>query len=176
MDSRASFTGQPRDTQPSGVVDVSAFDLLTADHRLVRDYFDAIEQASAATLAADRHRKPDLVKQVCDELDVHMRIEEDVLYPALRDAFSQSDDALVDHSVEEHAKARKLVEQLRAPGNDDAAVDALVRQLREAVEHHVHDEEERVFPRAAPRVDAAALGRQLRQQKRAILEAMGQVC
>jgi hemerythrin-like domain-containing protein len=176
MDPLTSLTKQPRDTQPSGIVDVSAFDMLTADHRLVHDYFDAIEKASQASLAADRHRKPDLIRQVCDELDVHMRVEEAVFYPALRVAFNDSDDKLVEHSEEEHAKARSLIERLRTPGNDDSAVDSLVQQLREAVEHHVHDEEERLFPFASPRVDGAALGRQMTQQKRAILEAMGQVC
>ncbi len=189
----ASFTArvasQPGNTPPSGPHDASAFDLLTADHRLVRDLFEHVDAVSQARLAADRHRKPDLMRQVLDELGVHMQLEESVFYPQLRAALRESEDVLVEHAEHEHAEARQLIDQLRAllgplrptapagaDGETDAQVDALFAQLRTVIEHHVRDEEERLFPAAAPRVDAAALGRQLQQQKRAILEQMGQIC
>lgn len=168
-------TGQPRH-HGSGPTDVDAFDLLTDDHRLVREYFQHIESVSHTSTAADRHRKPDLIRQLCDELEIHTTIEEEIFYPAVRAAFKETDDSLVDHAEHEHAQAKALIAELRGMGPDDARADAVLRQLREAVEHHVRDEEERMFTLARPQVDGMALGRQLRLQKKSLQEQMFGKC
>ena len=169
-------TGQPRH-HGSALVDVDAFDLLSDDHRLVREYFQHIETISQTATAADRHRKPDLIKQLCDELDIHAQIEEEIFYPAVRAAFKETDDALVDEAVHEHGEAKALIAELRALGpDDDARADELLARLREAVEHHVHEEEERMFTLARPQIDAMAVGRQLRQQKQSLQERMFGKC
>ena len=168
-------TGQPRH-HGSGPVDVDAFDLLTDDHRLVREYFQHIESVSHTATAADRHRRPDLIKQLCDELDIHTRIEEEIFYPAVRAAFKETDDSLVDHAEREHAQAKELIAQLRAMPADDARADEVLGRLRQAIEHHVREEEDRMFVLARPQVDGMALGRQLRMQKQSLQEQMFGKC
>lgn len=164
-------TGQPRH-HGSSPVDVDAIDLLSNDHRLVREYFQHIEAVSQTSTAADRHRKPDLIRQLCDELDIHTRIEEEIFYPAVRAAFKESNDALVEHAYHEHGQAKQLIHELRRMEPDDPRVDEVLGQLRKTVEHHVREEEERMFTLARSQIDAMAVGRQLRQQKQSLQEQM----
>lgn len=168
-------TGQPRH-HGSGPVDVDAIDLLTDDHRLVREYFQHIESISNSSTAADRHRKPELIQQLCDELDIHTRIEEEIFYPAVRAAFKETDDAMVDEAEHEHAEAKTLIAELRAMGPDDARTDEVLARLREAIEHHVQEEEQEMFPQARAQLDGMTVGRQLRQQKRSLQEQMFGKC
>jgi iron-sulfur cluster repair protein YtfE (RIC family) len=170
-------TGQRRHAHEPAPVDVDAIDLLMDDHRLVREYFAHIDAAAHASIAADRHRKPDLIQQVCDEIETHSRIEREIFYPAVRAAFKESDDPLVDHAEHDHAEIDGLIAQLRGlDAKDESRADELLVQLRKAVEAHVHEEEEAMFTKARSQIDGMAIGRQLVQQKRAIAEEKGQVC
>lgn len=153
-------------------VDVDAIDLLTADHRLVRGWFAQIDQARQASLAADRHRKGELIEQLCTELEIHTRIEEEIFYPAVRAAFQESEDEMIDHAIHEHQEAKDIMQKLRGLPAEDPRADELVDALRKAVEHHLHEEEERMFTEARSRIDGMAVGRQLAQQKRALSEQM----
>ena len=170
-------TGQRRHAHEPAPVDVDAIDLLMDDHRLVREYFAHIDAAAHASNAADRHRKPDLIRQVCDEIEMHSRIERDIFYPAVRAAFKESDDVMVDDAERDHDEVDRLVAELRAlRPEDESRADELLVQLRKAVEAHLHEEEESMFTKARAQIDAMAVGRQLAQQKRAIAEERGQVC
>lgn len=164
-------TGQPRH-HGNAPLDVDAIDLLTEDHRLVREYFQHIEMASNTSTAADRHRRPALVQQLCDELEIHDKIEREIFYPAVRAAFKESDDTMVEEAEREHDQVVRMIAELRRLPPEDGRVDALLAELRKAVEHHVHEEEERMFTLARSQIDGMAVGRQLRQQKRSLQEQM----
>lgn len=157
-------------------VDVDAIDLLSADHRVVRGWFAQIEQARTASLAADRHRKHELIEQLCLELEIHTQIEEDIFYPAVKEAFNDQRDELVDHAYHEHAEAKEIIAKLRTLPPDDPRADELVGELRKAVEHHLDEEEGRLFTEARSRIDGMAVGRQLAQQKRALTEQLVGKC
>ena len=94
----------------------------------------------------------------------------------MRAAFKESDDTLVDHAYHEHGEAKALIAELRGMGPDDGRIDEVLQQLKKAVEHHVHEEEERMFTLARPQIDAMAVGRQLRQQKQSLQERMFGKC
>ncbi len=132
-------TGQPRH-HGSAPVDVDAIDLLSNDHRLVREYFQHIESVSQTATAADRHRKPDLVRQLCDELDIHAQIEEEIFYPISREHLDDED--MVDEAVVEHQAAKDLIEQIEAMEPSEDLFDAKVKVLQEQIEHHVEEEEQ----------------------------------
>jgi hemerythrin superfamily protein len=109
--------------------------LLKADHRKVEDLFAKFEAAKG-----DGAKKT-LAEQICMELTVHTRIEEDVFYPACEGAI---DEDLLKEAYVEHDAAKVLIAEIEAGGPDDEFYDAKVKVLSEMIEHHVEEEEQRV--------------------------------
>jgi hemerythrin superfamily protein len=144
---------------------VDAISLLEADHRQVDDYFDQFEDAST-----DEEKKA-LATEICLALKVHTQIEEELFYPAAREATGDGD--LIDEAVVEHAGAKILVAQIEAmqPGQD--LFDAKVKVLGEQVRHHVREEEEELFPdmREAG-LDLDALGARMADRKAELMALM----
>lgn len=85
-----------------------------------------------------------LAESICQALEVHARIEEEVFYPALREAGSE----LVQKSVPEHEEMRRLIAALRKLDPADAQYDATFMDLMRTVMHHVADEETVLLPQA----------------------------
>lgn len=146
--------------QPSqpGARAPDALALLKADHDTVRDLFLAFEQLK------DTHdmdeRKAELVDDICYALTLHTMIEEEIVYPALRDATGAG--ALLDEADIEHAGARELIGQLELMYPGDDHFDATVTVLGEEVVHHIGKEENAVFAAArASGIDLDALGARL---------------
>jgi hemerythrin superfamily protein len=109
--------------------------LLKADHRTVERLFAQFEAAKGDG------RKKALAEQICLELTVHTKIEEDIFYPACEGAV---DEDLLEEAYVEHDGAKVLVAEIEAGGPDDAFYDAKVKVLSEMIEHHVEEEEKRV--------------------------------
>ena len=108
---------------------MDVIELLEQDHRKVEELFSLYE-ASPDDATAD---------QICQELDVHATVEEEIVYPRLADI----DPDLKQHADEEHGTAKGLIGQIRDRiGN----VRELVEQLKVSVEHHVEEEESKAFP------------------------------
>jgi len=102
-----------------------------------------------------------LARRICRELQVHMRIEEEIFYPAF--ARAARNDELVQEGEREHQEARALVERI-----EQAPTDArLMLELEDAVLHHVNDEREKMFPQARKTqgLDLAQLAQQLETRK-----------
>ncbi|TWO70115.1 hemerythrin domain-containing protein [Caenimonas sedimenti] len=143
-----------------------ACELLDADHIAVKHLF--VEYARLATAAPDDSAadRTALALKICAELTVHAQIEEEIFYPALREALPDAGD-LLEEAEAEHQEAKDLIAQIQALGQADAEMDALVARLNGAIEHHVKEERDELFPKAkaAPEVDLVALGEQLRQRQ-----------
>lgn len=147
-----------------------AIAMLIADHRKVKAIFEKFKTLMQEE--GPKQEKAVLVQQVCNELKVHARIEEEIFYPAVRDAID--DDDLMDEAIVEHAGAKELIEQLEAMRPDDDLYDAKVIVLGEQIEHHAREEEEEMFPKVKKaRIDTLELGAQMTKQKEALTEAMG---
>lgn len=111
-----------------------AIALLKADHRQVEGWFKQFEKAKKS------ERKEKLATQVCDALKLHMRIEEEIFYPAFLVA---TQDTELHHEAEvEHAGAKRLIEEIEAMRPGDEYYDAKVKVLSEMVKHHVKEEEQ----------------------------------
>lgn len=140
-----------------------ACDLLDADHVAVKHLF--VEYARLAMSGAEgADGRQALARRICDELTVHAQIEEEIFYPALRQAAPAS---LLDEAQAEHQEAKALIaqiEQLPAAGPE---MDALVTRLAQAIEHHVKEERDGLFTKArsAPQLDLVALGEQLKERQ-----------
>ena len=109
--------------------------LLKADHRKVDDLFAKFEAAKGAG------KKQALAEEICLELTVHTRIEEDIFYPACEGAVEED---LLNEAYVEHDAAKLLITEIEAGGPDDDFYDAKVKVLSEMIEHHVKEEEQRV--------------------------------
>lgn len=136
-----------------------AIALLKADHRKVEELFEKYESA--------RGRKAEIAKQICMELTIHTMIEEEIFYPACREAGVESD--MMDEANVEHDGAKMLIAELDNGTPDDDYYDAKVKVLSEEIKHHVKEEEKRggIFTEARKAdLDLDALGEQMAARKK----------
>jgi hemerythrin superfamily protein len=138
-----------------------AIALLTADHKAVKALFKRFEDIKDDEDSEDE--KQELVQRICAELTVHATIEEEIFYPAVRDAID--DDEIVDEAEVEHASAKDLIMQLEGASPGDEQYDAKVKVLSELIEHHVEEEEGEMFPKAKKAIDVDAVGVELAARK-----------
>jgi len=150
--------------------ETDAFALLTADHRTVKGLFKEFEKLSKQDDVDEE--KAQLVRQICNELTVHAQVEEEIFYPALREAIDDED--LMDEADIEHASAKDLIAQLEGMEPGDDHYDARVTVLGEYIDHHVKEEEGEMFSKARKAdVDAAELGAQIAERKEALKAELG---
>jgi hypothetical protein len=136
---------------------MDAIALLKADHRKVEELFEKFEKS--------RSKKAELAKQICMELTIHTLLEEEIFYPACKDAVEEED---LQEAYVEHDGAKMLIAEIEAGSPDDTFFEAKVKVLSEEIEHHVKEEEERggIFSQAKQSdMDLDALGEQLAARK-----------
>jgi hemerythrin superfamily protein len=140
--------------------EMDAIALLKQDHRTVEELFAQFEKASG------EGRKQKLAKQICLELSVHAKIEEEIFYPACE---GKVEEELLKEAYVEHDGAKLLIAQILAGEPSDEFYDSKVTVLQEQIEHHVEEEEKRLeglFPQARKAgLDMDALGEQLAARK-----------
>jgi hemerythrin superfamily protein len=146
---------------------MNAVKLLKADHKEVAALFGKFE-------TTDDDEKGGVAEQICQMLTVHAQIEEELLYPAARDALEEDDSDLVDEATVEHASVKDLVGQIESGDPADDLFDAEVKVLGEYVTHHVKEEEGELFPKLEKTdLDLEALGAELAERKAELMSASG---
>ena len=141
----------------------SALDLLEADHTEVEGYFEQYEQLE------DAAEKEELALKICLALQVHAQVEEEIFYPAARDAIEKTE--LIDEAVVEHASAKQLIAEIEQMDAGDELYDAKVKVLCEQVSHHIEEEEDELFPELeSSELDLEALGKKMADRKTALLQ------
>lgn len=117
---------------------MKATDLLKQQHDEVKELFEKVESASRST------SKRQLFEQLASNLVAHDGIERELFYPACEETMGMTDllgEALVEHGLVEFS----LFQADQALGEDD--FDYKLKVLKEAVEHHVEEEEGEFFPK-----------------------------
>jgi Hemerythrin HHE cation binding domain len=148
---------------------LDAIAMLIADHKKVRKLFSEFKRLH---VEGSDEAKSAVVQQVCNELIIHAEIEAEIFYPAVRKAIKDSD--LMDEVLVEHAEATNLIAQLQDMHGEYELYDAKVTVLAEQIEHHVRDEEGKMFPLVKKaKLDTAHLGFQMREHKVALMKEMG---
>jgi hypothetical protein len=141
----------------------NAISLLKADHRKVADLFEQFEEKGS--------HKRRLAEQICLELTIHTKIEEEIFYPACDGIV---DAASLKEAYVEHDGAKVLIAEIEAgsPASDDY-YEAKVKVLSEMIKHHVNEEERwftGVFSQAKRSdLDMDALGEKLAARKEDLL-------
>src|ERR1700712_2918707 len=160
----ASKTG--RKTARADAKPADAIKLLKDDHKEVKGYFKQYE-----SLEDDGDKQP-LTDKICLALTVHAQIEEEIYYPATREAID--DDDLLDEAEVEHASAKQLIGEIKAMKAGDRLFDAKVTVLGEYIDHHVEEEESEMFPESRDSdLDLKALGAQMAERKAELMAAAG---
>jgi hemerythrin-like domain-containing protein len=139
-----------------------ALALLRADHEMVSELVEKYERGKNRN---DSDKKEELAQQICEELTIHAQIEEEIFYPALREASEEAEDALAEAEVE-HGSVKQLIEDIEGSSPDSELFDAQIKVLGEYVKHHVKEEQNEIFPMARESdIDLKELGQQLAARK-----------
>jgi iron-sulfur cluster repair protein YtfE (RIC family) len=123
----------------------SVIEVLKRDHRNVEQLFSRFEST----------KDPSIVEEICSELEVHTAAEEQIVYPALRESVTGGD-KLADEAEQEHSQAKQIIGRIKRT-TDPEHLDDVVGELKEAIEHHVEEEEGTVLPKMESDVGAAEL-------------------
>lgn len=167
--SRVAKSSKPR-SGTSAARAPDALALLTADHEAVKSLFKKYGRLCKSEAGSDEKER--LAAKICEQLTIHAQIEEEVFYPALRDALD--DEAIVNEADVEHASAKDLIVQIENSMADDLYFDAKVIVLGEYIDHHVAEEQGEMFRKARKaKLDLVALGRQLKTRKAALQAGLG---
>ena len=116
--------------------------LLKNDHKEIRKAFRAFERAGENAHAT----KGKLVDKIIELLTVHTYLENEVIYPRVRELLPDVEDDVLE-SYEEHHIADVLVMELSMMKPDHERFTAKTTVLIENVDHHIDEEEKEWFPK-----------------------------
>ena len=143
---------------------MDAIALLKADHAEVQKLFKRFEALGPRA----KKSKADIADRVIAALSQHAAIEEQILYPAIRERMADEEE-LVLEALEEHHVAKWVLSELDRLTPEDERFTAKFTVLAESVRHHVKEEEGELFPKlrkSFTRNELDALGQQLAAAKR----------
>jgi iron-sulfur cluster repair protein YtfE (RIC family) len=131
---------------------------LKQQHRKVEDLF---EQVDKTTDGATRRA---LLDQIAESLELHMQLEEEVFYPAVRQADARDAQQQVDEAFEEHHVVKLVLAELPQVDPADDRFEAKMTVLSELIEHHVKEEEKEMFKiaRKLGKQQLKAIGEEMR--------------
>jgi len=142
----------------------AAIEMLKEDHAKVKKAFKEFESMDRSDTETCRQ----IVQTVCEDLKVHTTLEEEIFYPAVREAIEDED--IMNEASVEHETAKMLTEQLENMEPDDPNYHATFTVLGEYVMHHVKEEEGEMFPQAKKAgIDLEALGERMQERKSELL-------
>ena len=145
---------------------LDAIHLLKEDHAKVKGLFEDFENTE------DQKEQQDIAGKVIQELTIHAEIEEEIFYPAVREAIEESD--IMDEAEEEHHVAKVLMEELKHMDSSNEHFAAKFTVLAENVRHHIKEEEGDMLPKAKKAdLDMEQLGQQMMERKQELMHQMG---
>jgi hypothetical protein len=149
-----------------------AVKLLKADHDEAQDLFKQFFDADSPS------ERQQLATELAVALSVHMRIEEDIFYPAVSQALQRTDkskgkdELIIPEAKLEHESLKNLIGDVES-ASPDADCEAHLQVMCEYTKHHIKEEESKMFSRAKDcDLDLDALGSQLASAKLELLQRM----
>jgi hypothetical protein len=157
---------------------MDVIELLKKDHEHVSQLFQQFRGGGGLTGLVKRvtgsqtpgQQRP-IAMRICDELDVHARVEEEIFYPAVRQKNDPKLHELLTESEREHATIKERIGQVRDHLSDPDALPDRVSELEDCVKHHVNEEEGEMFPRLVevmPEAERERIGVQVKARKTAL--------
>lgn len=118
---------------------------LKTEHEMTLALFDKLQATDNSQTMIRTH----LVTKLKNALGKHANEEENIIYPALREAGEQPD---ADHLNADHGYVKTYLYELDGMDKDDPAFLARVADFRTMIEKHMREEENRIFPRLKARL------------------------
>ena len=160
-----------RKTTRNATPKTDAISVLKSDHEKVRGLLSQLEKTTERSAS----KREQLVRQIDTELSVHAQIEEEVFYPAFREAVSKKDDKeLYFEAKEEHHVVKLVLPEIKETDPTAENFGAKATVLKELVEHHAGEEEKEMFPKARKAMDRQELldlGERLLERKKELLRS-----
>lgn len=120
---------------------MNVLDTIKREHREVAALFHEAEKCDAGD-----ERIFELAREIEKNLSTHLTIEERLFYSVLRDRAEEQDEQVdMFEAYTEHAVARTLMDMLSSGRKPDERFKAELQVLGESVQHHVKEEESKVF-------------------------------
>lgn len=144
---------------------INVLDLLREDHQEVKRLFDEFQNA-------DGRSRQDVAEEALKALETHTKIEEVLVYPAIREAIE--DQEKVDEANEEHHVVAILIKELKKMKASADGYKAKFMVMSELVKHHIEEEEGELFPQAEEaEMDWEEIGPQVMKMKERMMKRKG---
>ena len=142
-----------------------AIALLMEDHKNVRQLLKKLE----ATTERSTDQREQLLSKIETEVKMHTTIEEEIFYPAYKNAVrTASDKELYFEALEEHHVVDLVMPEVKSTEPDAVEFGAKAKVLKDLIEHHAGEEEKQMFPKARKAMGAARLkqlGQEMEERK-----------
>jgi hemerythrin-like domain-containing protein len=125
--------------------------LLKKDHERVRGLLRKLEKAR------DRNRQRNIFAQVDNDLQIHIRIEEEIFYPAFRNGANGEQKRLYFEALQEHHVVEMILPGMRTSSLSKEVFAAKVKVLKDLVERHIEQEETQILPKARKAIGVGRL-------------------
>ena len=144
--------------------------LIKEEHQRFRELFDRAESAEGDALIG-------ISGEIGARLLIHMEIEEDILYPALKEVINVEE---VDEGIVEHQVARNLILDITRMTGREEMFKSKVHVLGEETMHHIDEEDSKLFEGAKEawkqgRIDLVELGQQLSARCKALSDRLASI-
>lgn len=121
---------------------MDAIALLKQDHKLVKDLLGQLAESTTRAVK----KRTELLHEIQINLKAHTTIEEEIFYPAFKEAGKKEEEKMYFEALEEHRAAEDLV--LPDLLNTDPSTEQFsgrAKVLKELIEHHIEEEETEMF-------------------------------
>lgn len=149
-----------------------AIALLKEDHKKVKGLLSELEETSEKGVK----KREKLLAQIEKEVKVHTQIEEEIFYPAYRDAVTKKDDRkLFFEATYEHHVVDLVMPELKRTNPSSEQFGAKAKVLKEIIEHHADEEEKEMFPKARRVLNSEELrelGGEMQRRKQQLMKSI----
>ncbi|WP_025110116.1 hemerythrin domain-containing protein [Pseudomonas sp. H1h] len=151
---------------------MNAIDLLKADHEKVKNILSQLSESTDRALK----KRVDLLDKLEMEITIHTQLEEQILYPAFKEAGGKEQDEMYYEAKEEHRTVDSLVlPDLKSTDPSTPEFAGRVKVVKELLEHHIEEEETEMFPQAKKLLGKAKLnelGEQMEVMKASLKKSL----
>lgn len=133
---------------------MNAIDLLIEDHETLKDLLSRLTDTTERAVKT----RTELLQKLEMEVSIHTQLEEQILYPAYKEAGGKEEMKMYHEAKEEHRTVDALVlPDLKATDPSSLEFSGRAKVCKELLEHHIEEEEEEMFPQARELFDAKRL-------------------
>jgi hemerythrin superfamily protein len=133
---------------------MNAIDLLKQDHKVVQDLLEQLTGTSERSFK----KRTELLMKIETELAAHTTIEEEIFYPAYKQAGEKEQAQMYYEAIEEHRSVEALVlPDLKSTDPKSIQFAGRAKVLMDLLQHHIEEEEKEMFKQARKLLSKAQL-------------------